>query len=77
MAADLKRHKIGWIGTGRMGFPMAERLAKAGCDVTAYNRTRAKAEKQTKSGSKIAAIPSELASYDIVFTMDSASYDLK
>jgi len=40
--ADLTREKIGWIGTGRMGFPMAERLAKAGCKVAAWNRTRAK-----------------------------------
>ncbi|MGA2087310.1 MAG: NAD(P)-dependent oxidoreductase [Stellaceae bacterium] len=77
MDGDLKRHKIGWIGTGRMGFPMAERLAKAGCDLTAYNRTRAKAEPLTKSGAKIAASPAELASCDIVFTMVSASDDLK
>ncbi len=36
--------KIGWIGVGRMGTPMAERLLKAGHDVTIWNRTRAKAE---------------------------------
>jgi 3-hydroxyisobutyrate dehydrogenase len=36
--------KLGWIGIGRMGFAMAERLAKAGADVTVWNRTRAKAE---------------------------------
>ena len=36
--------KLGWIGTGRMGYALAERLAKAGCDLTAWNRTRAKAE---------------------------------
>jgi 3-hydroxyisobutyrate dehydrogenase len=77
MAADLKRHKIGWIGTGRMGFPMAERLAKAGCDLTVFNRTRAKAEPLTKSGAKIAASPSDLVSCDIVFTMVSTSDDLK
>ena len=77
MDGDLKRHKIGWIGTGRMGFPMAERLAKAGCDLTAYNRTRAKAEPLAKSGAKIAASPADLASCDIVFTMVSASDDLK
>jgi hypothetical protein len=28
-----KAQAIGWIGTGRMGFPMAERLLKAGYDV--------------------------------------------
>ena len=28
------KQTIGWIGMGRMGFPMAERLLKAGYDVT-------------------------------------------
>ena len=36
--------KIGWIGVGRMGTPMVERLLKAGHQVTVWNRTRAKAE---------------------------------
>ena len=31
MAND--KQKIGWIGMGRMGYPMAERLLKAGYDV--------------------------------------------
>jgi 3-hydroxyisobutyrate dehydrogenase-like beta-hydroxyacid dehydrogenase len=35
---------IGWIGIGRMGYAMAERLAKSGADVTVWNRTRSKAE---------------------------------
>ena len=36
--------KVGWIGMGRMGYAMAERVAKAGYDLTVWNRTRAKAE---------------------------------
>jgi 3-hydroxyisobutyrate dehydrogenase len=36
--------KIGVVGTGIMGAPMAQNLAKAGFDVTVYNRTRSKAE---------------------------------
>ena len=59
MAVVANRHKIGWIGTGRMGFAMAERLAKAGCDLTAYNRTRAKAEPLAKSGAKLAVRPAD------------------
>ncbi|MGA9323560.1 MAG: NAD(P)-binding domain-containing protein, partial [Xanthobacteraceae bacterium] len=45
MATNGKNHKqkIGWIGAGRMGIPMAERLIKAGYDVSVWNRTRAKA----------------------------------
>ena len=42
--------KIGWIGTGRMGLPMAERLLKAGHDVSIWNRTRAKAEPLAAKG---------------------------
>ena len=36
--------KIAFIGTGVMGAPMAGHLARAGHQVTVYNRTRAKAE---------------------------------
>src|SRR5580693_7427056 len=46
--ATKNTQKIGWIGMGRMGFPMAERLIKAGHDVTIWNRTRAKAEPLAK-----------------------------
>jgi 3-hydroxyisobutyrate dehydrogenase len=77
MAANLKGHKLGWIGVGRMGYPMAERLAKAGADVSVYNRTRAKAEPLTKSGVRLVDRPADLADRDIVFTMVSASDDLK
>jgi len=77
MAADLKAHKLGWIGVGRMGYPMAERLAKAGADVAVYNRTRAKAEPLIKSGIRLVDRPSDLADRDIVFTMISTSEDLK
>ena len=52
--ANMKQHKLGWIGIGRMGYAMAERLAKAGCDITVWNRTREKAEPLAKSGAKIA-----------------------
>ena len=58
--------KIGWIGTGRMGLPMAERLLKAGHDVTIWNRTRVKAEPLAAKGGKIVDKLSELASCDVV-----------
>jgi 3-hydroxyisobutyrate dehydrogenase len=74
--AELK-DKIGWIGTGRMGYPMAERLAKAGCAVTAWNRTRSKAEPLAKSGITLVDHPADLAACDIVFTMVAAGDDLK
>ena len=74
---DLKSHTIGWIGTGHMGFPMAEHLVKGGADLTVYNRTRAKAEPLAKGGgAKIVAKPSDLADRDIVFTIVTADRDL-
>ena len=66
---DLSNSKIGWIGTGRMGVAMASRLLKAGCDVTVYNRTRARAEPLADQGATIVDSPAELAGCDIVFTM--------
>ena len=73
----LKKHRLGWIGIGRMGYAMAERLAKAGCDLTVYNRTREKAEPLAKHGAKIAGRPSDLAGCDIVFTMVATGDDVK
>src|SRR5262245_29763276 len=75
--ANMKQHKLGWIGIGRMGYAMAERLAKAGCDITVWNRTRAKAEPLAKSGAKIARSLAELAACDVVFTMVSTGKDVK
>jgi 3-hydroxyisobutyrate dehydrogenase len=77
MTARLTALKLGWIGAGRMGSPMAERLAKAGLDIALYNRTRAKAEPLTKSGIRLVDRPADLADRDIVFTMIAASDDLK
>ena len=74
---DMKKHKLGWIGIGRMGYAMAERLAKAGCDITVWNRTRSKAEPLAKSGAKVAEKLTDLAGCDIVFTMVSTGKDVK
>ena len=73
---DMKQYTLGWIGAGRMGYPMARRLLDAGSDVTVYNRTRSKAEPLTESGGKIVDTPKDLADRDIVFTMVSTSDDL-
>ena len=45
-----KRLKIAVLGTGMMGLPMARRLAQAGHEVHAWNRTRAKAEPLAADG---------------------------
>jgi 3-hydroxyisobutyrate dehydrogenase len=77
MAVDLSKHRLGWIGLGRMGYAMAERLAKAGADVRGYNRTRAKAEALASSGVALVDRPADLAECEIVLTMVSTSDDLK
>jgi len=74
---NLRAHKLGMIGIGRMGYAMAERLAKAGCDITVWDRTRKKAEPLAKSGAKIADSLADLAACDIVFTMVSTGKDVK
>ena len=56
---------------------MAERLAKAGCDITVWNRTREKAEPLAKSGAKIASSLTELAACDVLFTMVATGKDVK
>lgn len=68
---------VGWIGTGRMGAAMAGRLARAGYDVTAWNRTRAKAEPLTELGAQVADTIADLRGRDVVFTMVSAPADLE
>jgi 3-hydroxyisobutyrate dehydrogenase-like beta-hydroxyacid dehydrogenase len=69
--------KIGWIGTGRMGFVMARRLARAGCDLTVWNRTRAKAEPLAQDGARIANSLADLGGCDVVFCMLATWDDVK
>ena len=79
MAANGKdqRRKIGWIGAGRMGTPMAERLIKAGHDVTIWNRTRAKAEPLAKLGGKVVDHLFELKNVDVLFSIVSTGKDVQ
>jgi 2-hydroxy-3-oxopropionate reductase len=60
--------KVGFIGLGIMGRPMAENLIAAGYDLVAYNRTREKAEEL--EGATVAKSPKEVAEQsDIIITM--------
>ncbi|HMB47692.1 MAG TPA: NAD(P)-dependent oxidoreductase [Afifellaceae bacterium] len=71
------RHTLGWIGMGRMGYPMAERLIKDGNTVQIWNRTRAKAEPLAEQGATLVDSPAELNSVDVLFTMVSTGNDLE
>ncbi len=72
-----KTQKIGWIGAGRMGTPMAERLIKSGYDVSVWNRTRAKAEPLAKIGGKLVDHLSELRDVDVLFSIVATGKDVQ
>jgi len=69
-------HRLGWIGTGRMGYALCVRLLQAGNDLWVYNRTRSKAEPLEEYGAKIVDSPAELAEREIVFTMVAGPQDV-
>jgi 3-hydroxyisobutyrate dehydrogenase len=70
-------HRVGWIGTGRMGAAMAARLGRSGVELAVWNRTRAKAEPLREHGAVVVDTLGELAGRDVVFTMVSSSDDLE
>ena len=62
--------RVGWIGLGAMGFPMAGCVARAGFDVSAYDINPARAEALTTDGVKPAASINEAASgADVLIVM--------
>src|SRR5207342_699712 len=69
--------RIGWIGMGRMGYPMAERLLKAGYDVSIWNRTRSKAEPLAKIGGKVVDNLFDLKDVDVLFSIVAAGKDVE
>ena len=77
MPTPTDKQTLGWIGAGRMGYAMAERLAKGGCDIAVWNRTKAKAEPLAQYGAKIADRLADLAARDIVFCMVAAWKDVQ
>jgi 3-hydroxyisobutyrate dehydrogenase len=74
---DVKAKTLGWVGTGRMGYALATRLLEAGCELSVYNRTRAKAEPLAELGATVVDSPPQLADRDIVFTMVAGPEDFK
>jgi len=53
--------QVGFIGLGRMGFPMARNLIRAGYSVMAHNRSRDSVERLVALGGRSAATPAEVA----------------
>ena len=74
----MRQAKIGFIGTGTMGKPMIHNLVRAGFRVTAYNRTRARAEDLKSVGVEIADSPSAAArDADMTITIVSDTPDVR
>ena len=73
--------KIGFVGLGIMGAPMAANLRKAGYPLVVHNRTRAKAEEFVSSegaDAEVADSPKEVAERtDVVITMLPDSPDVE
>ena len=51
--------KIGFIGLGIMGQPMAANILKAGYELMVYNRTEEKARTLADAGALVASTPAE------------------
>jgi 3-hydroxyisobutyrate dehydrogenase len=68
---------VGWIGMGRMGYPMAERLIEAGYSVKVWNRTKSKAEPLAEKGATLVDSPADLARVDVLCTMVSTGKDVE
>lgn len=70
--------KLGFVGLGVMGGPMAGHLVEAGNDVTVWNRSAAKAEPLRAEGANVSDSLSDLgSSCDIVFLCVSRSEDVE
>jgi 3-hydroxyisobutyrate dehydrogenase-like beta-hydroxyacid dehydrogenase len=60
-----------------MGYAMAERLAKGGCDLAVWNRTKEKADPLSKYGARVVNQLEDLSTRDILFVMVSTYDDVK
>jgi 2-hydroxy-3-oxopropionate reductase len=74
----MSQSKIGFIGLGIMGKPMARNLMKAGFPLVVHNRSRGKVDELAKEGATPAGSPKELAAaVDVVITMLPNSPDVE
>ena len=68
----MNQTKIGWIGLGNMGTPMATNLLKAGFNITVFNRTQSKTKSIVDAGAAVVSAPAHLfETCDVVISMVS------
>ncbi|MFN2303540.1 MAG: NAD(P)-dependent oxidoreductase [Anaerolineales bacterium] len=61
--------KVGYIGLGLMGKPMARNILKAGYEVVVHNRSRQSVQEMVAEGAQAAFSPAEVAAQvDVIFT---------
>lgn len=65
----MNEEKLGFIGLGNMGYPMAKNLEKAGFPLSVFNRTAEKAEDFKQLSTVYSGIQDLIAGSDIIFTM--------
>src|SRR3990167_8793412 len=74
----MSKPRVGFLGLGTMGAPMAANLAKAGFPLTVWNRTAAKAQPLIRAGAKAGKGPAHVAAeVDVVITMLSQPADVE
>ena len=61
--------KLGYLGLGMMGFPMARRLLNAGYDVAVWNRSAGKAAALVEAGARLKAHPVGVAAATSILFM--------
>ena len=66
----------GWVGTGRMGTAMAQRLLDGKVPLTVWNRTRAKTAPLAERGAQVADTLTGFAGCEVVFVTVSTPDDL-
>lgn len=74
----MAKKRVGFIGTGIMGRPMARNLLNAGYPLTVHNRTKSKAQELLSQGAVWAATPADVAaSSDVVITCVTDTPDVR
>ncbi|QGH35949.1 2-hydroxy-3-oxopropionate reductase [Gracilibacillus salitolerans] len=70
--------RVGFIGLGIMGKPMAKNIMKSGYDLVVYNRSQTSVQELIKEGAEAAQSPKEVAQkVDVLVTMLPDSPDVK
>jgi len=74
----MPKEKVGFIGTGIMGAPMAHNLLKAGYPITVHNRTKSKAKLLLAKGADWAETSADLAkNSDVIITCVTDTPDVR